>query len=111
MSARKTGTPCSRQLLGHELEGLGLAGAGRAGDEAVAVHRRQGDPHRRVGVRGAVDDAAPELERGPGERVPRADLVDRATAPARCGLGHASQSSPTPGVARASATDPAYSAA
>jgi hypothetical protein len=31
------------ELLGHELEGLGLAGSGGAGDEAVAVHRRQRD--------------------------------------------------------------------
>ena len=37
-----------RQLAGQQLEGLGLAGPGRAGDEAVAVEHRQGDLDPRV---------------------------------------------------------------
>ena len=43
MSATKTGHTGLRQLAGEELEGLGLAGAGRAGDQAVAVEHRQRD--------------------------------------------------------------------
>ena len=65
-----------RQLAGEQLERLGLAGAGGAGDEAVPVHRRQRDAHRGVGVSRAVDDRGPELERGTFEGVARADLVD-----------------------------------
>ena len=37
MSATKTGTPASREAFGQHLERDGLAGAGRAGDQAVAV--------------------------------------------------------------------------
>ena len=46
-SASSTGTPGVRQLLGERLQRLRLAGAGRAGDEAVPVQRRERDPHPR----------------------------------------------------------------
>jgi len=63
------------QLLGHELEGLRLARAGRAGDQAVAVERGERDAHRRVAVDGAVQDAAPEVERGALGRVGGGDRL------------------------------------
>ncbi len=64
------------QLLGHELERLRLAGAGRAGDEAVAVEHAQRDLHRGVGVGLPVDHGGTQLEHGAVERVAGADLVD-----------------------------------
>ena len=51
-----------RQLLGQELQRLGLAGAGRAGDEAVAVAHRRGHLHDGLGVRWC--------RRGPPARSP-----------------------------------------
>ena len=50
MSAANTATPVARELLGEHLQRAGLAGAGRAGDEAVAVHHRERDAHRHVGI-------------------------------------------------------------
>ena len=61
MSAGNTGTPCGRELLGHQLQRLGLAGAGGAGDQAVPVEHRQRDAHRRP--RGA------RCRRRPGRRA------------------------------------------
>ena len=66
------------QLLGHELERLGLAGAGRARDEAVAVEDAERDLHRGVGMGLAVDDGGAELEHPAVERVAGPDLVDLA---------------------------------
>ena len=43
-----------RKLLGEELEGDGLAGAGGASDEPVTVAHGEGHLHRGVGERGAV---------------------------------------------------------
>ena len=76
MSARKTGTPWSDELLGHELQRLRLAGAGRARDEAVPVEHAERDLHRGVGVGLPVDHGGTQLEHGPVERVAGADLVD-----------------------------------
>ena len=64
MSAAKTGTPCARQLLGEQLQRLGLAGAGGAGDEAVPVEHRERDPDGHVGERGRVEHQPAELEGG-----------------------------------------------
>ena len=76
MSARKTGTPCVGQLLGHELQRLGLAGAGRARDEAVPVEHAQRDLDRRVGVGLRRRDGGAELEHATVEGVAGADLVE-----------------------------------
>ena len=54
-----------RHLLGHELQRLGLAGAGRPGDQAVAVEHRQRHAHPRRRVGDAVD-ARPRRARAPG---------------------------------------------
>ena len=73
-----------RQLAGHDLEGLGLAGAGRPGDEPVPVEHRQADLDPDVGRdlgaehRAAEDDgrlgrvrSRPPSRRGtPGPRAP-----------------------------------------
>ena len=69
MSARNTGTPGVRQLLGDELQRLGLARAGRAGHQPVPVEHGQRHPDRRVGVGGAVEHDRPEVERRSVERV------------------------------------------
>ena len=50
MSATNTGTPGGRELLGQQLERLGLAGAGRSGDQPVPVHHREWNPD--FGLRG-----------------------------------------------------------
>ena len=63
------------ELLGHELEGLRLARAGRAGDEAVAVERGERDAHGRVAVDGAVKNAAAQVERGAIGRVGGGDRL------------------------------------
>ena len=52
-----------RELLGDALQRLGLARAGRARDQAVAVHHRQRHLHDRLGRDRAVVDAAAELDR------------------------------------------------
>ena len=58
-----------RQLAGEELEGLGLAGPGRAGDQAVAVEHRQRDLDARVVDELAVEHRAADDEAGLGQRV------------------------------------------
>ena len=40
-SARNTGTPMLREMLGQHLQRDGLAGAGRAGDQPVAIGQRR----------------------------------------------------------------------
>ena len=59
MSAAKTGTPWADELLGEQLQRLGLAGAGGARDEAVPVHHRERDLDL-----GLLVDGAAALERG-----------------------------------------------
>ena len=82
-----------RQLAGDELEGLRLARARRAGDEAVTAEHRQGDV-----------DPDVRIHRGPVERTAQDDarlveLVARGERLLeRTGHGHSSQS-------RATATD------
>ena len=61
------------ELLGHELQRLGLARSGGAGDEAVAVHHRQRQAHLHVGLGGVVLDGCAELEGGAVEGVSAAD--------------------------------------
>jgi hypothetical protein len=78
------------ELLGHHLEGLGLARPGGAGHEAVAVQHPQRDADRCVGERSVAVQQGTELERRPLERVPGADRRDdgpRLLLPAR--LAHA----------------------
>ena len=63
------------QLAGEELERLRLAGAGRAGDEAVAVEHRQGDLDARVVGQLAVEHRAADDEARLGQRVGRRHRV------------------------------------
>ena len=74
------------ELLGHELEGLGLAGAGGAGDEPVPVEDGERDLDRGVGVGDVVDDGGAEVERRAVEGVAGADLVEVRRRPRR-GVG------------------------
>ena len=64
-----------RQLLGDELEGLGLAGAGGARDQAVAVEHREGDADLRVGQTGPIPQQGPEVECRSCEGVPGGDRL------------------------------------
>ncbi len=50
------------QLLGEQLQGLGLAGAGRARDQSVAVEHPERDPDADVGELGRVEHQPAELE-------------------------------------------------
>ena len=63
MSATNVGTPAFGQLAGHQLQRLGLAGAGRAGNQAVAVEDRQRDLDARAVERLAVLHRAAQHER------------------------------------------------
>ena len=62
-----------RQALGHQLQRLGLAGAGRARHQTMAVHHRQRDPDQRLRVALAVMHRRPERitdgEPAPGNAV------------------------------------------
>ena len=59
------------ELLRDQLQRLRLARAGRAGDQPVAVHRRQRQPHDRLGRQRALVDAAAEVDRPrPRSRTP-----------------------------------------
>ena len=66
-----------RELLGHQLERLRLAGAGRAGDQAVAVAHARRDLHDGVGDDGAAEQPAPERDRLAVGRVRRGDRACR----------------------------------
>ena len=79
-SATNTGTPCGRELLGDQLQRLGLAGAGRARDQPVPVHHRQRQPHDRLRRERALVDAAAEVDH---RAVGRVGLRDR-----RCEVRH-----------------------
>lgn len=84
------------ELLGHQLEGLGLAGARRARDQAVPVHHRERDLDLGVLVGRVVEDGGPELERRPVEGVAGRDLGDLGREGRGClawGLGHEGKSS------------------
>ena len=72
------------ELLGEHLQGLGLAGAGRAGDQTVPVGHGERDADRHVGLRVAVDQGA-HLERGAVEGVAGADGVDLRRRPSGAG--------------------------
>ena len=58
------------ELLGEELQGLRLAGAGRTGHETVPVEHRERDPNGYAGQGGLVQHQAAELERRTLEGVP-----------------------------------------
>ena len=59
-----------RELLGEELERLGLPGAGGAGDEAVPVHHGERDPDLGLLVHGRVAlERGAERDGGVGEAV------------------------------------------
>jgi hypothetical protein len=58
-----------RQLLGQELQGSGLARAGGAGDQAVAVEHGQRDAHLRRRYREVVPQRRPHHDAGVGEAV------------------------------------------
>jgi len=58
------GHPRLRTLAGEELEGLGLAGSGRARDEPVTVEHRQGDLDARVPETGDEEMAEAGFWRG-----------------------------------------------
>lgn len=51
-----------RPLLGHQLQRLGLAGAGRTADESMPVHHGQRNPHLRLSSQRAVDNQCSELD-------------------------------------------------
>ena len=63
-----------RQLAREELEGLGLAGAGRAGDQPVAVDARQRDLDPDVGQHLVAEHRRAEHDRGLRQRVARGHL-------------------------------------
>ena len=63
-----------RELLGDELQRLGLAGAGRAGDEAVPIHHRERQAYLRVGDGGPVDHDRAERDRRAVARVRLRDV-------------------------------------
>ncbi len=67
-----------RQLLGDELQRLGLAGAGGAGDQAVPVEHRQRHPHPGPGV-GPCRPPPPRPARAPAPRT-RTPAPDAARA-------------------------------
>ncbi|GAA2937577.1 hypothetical protein GCM10011428_64490 [Streptomyces violaceus] len=62
------------QLLGDQLERLGLAGAGGARDQAVAVEHRQRHPDLRVRQALPVPQQGAQLQGGSGEGVAGGDL-------------------------------------
>ena len=76
-SATNTGTPGGRQRLGQQLQRPRLAGAGRARDQAVAVHHRQRDADDRVLVQLALVHAAARA------RSPRRRSRSRRRSPSR----------------------------
>ena len=67
--------PGVRQLAREPLQGLGLARAGGARDEAVPVERRERDADLRVGIDLTVDDNGAELQCPALRRVPGSDLL------------------------------------
>ena len=61
------------ELLGQQLQGLGLAGAGRTGHESVPVEHAERDLDVDVGQVRRVEHQAAELQRRAGERVSGGD--------------------------------------
>ena len=83
MSAANTGDAHRRELLGHELERLRLAGAGRARDQAVPVAHAGRDLHHGLGDHGALEHPAPERpRRGRRWRTPAATRVPNSAGSA-----------------------------
>ena len=73
--------PGGGELLGHDLERLGLAGSGGTGHQAVAVERGQRQAHRQVSVGLRALHGGPEDQRRPLEGVPGADLLEQVRGP------------------------------
>ncbi|PWW21001.1 hypothetical protein JD79_00127 [Geodermatophilus normandii] len=104
-----------RQLLGHELQGAGLAGAGRPGDEPVPVEHGQRQPHLRVRVRPAADGHRAQVECGALHGVARRDPGGRCGGPVGgrvvvrgggAGLAHAGDRSDGAAQARSAGSAP-----
>ncbi|MCO5561378.1 hypothetical protein L7F22_014999 [Adiantum nelumboides] len=76
------------QLPGQALQRLGLAGAGRAGDETVPVQHRERDAHARRRVHLAADDDGAELERGTVRGISGGDGAGRCVVSHGASLGH-----------------------
>ena len=70
------GDAVGAELFGHQLEGLGLARAGRAGDQAVPVEHAERDPDVGVAEVGRVEHQPAELQRRALELVTRGDGGD-----------------------------------
>ena len=77
-----------RELFGQQLQRLGLAGAGGAGDQAVPVEHAQWDAHPGVRMHGAVDHHRADLQGGPVDRVTGRDLGGGVAAGCAGVLGH-----------------------
>jgi hypothetical protein len=67
-----------RQLPRQRLQRLRLAGAGRAGHEAVPVEHRERDPHPRVRIDLPVDDDGAQFESAALDRVTGRDALRRS---------------------------------
>ena len=61
------------ELLGDDLERSGLPGAGRACDEPVPIHRREGQADGRFGDERSPEHPSPELDRAALRRIRRGD--------------------------------------
>ena len=104
MSARNTGTPARRQLLGDQLQRLGLAGAGGAGDQAVAVQHRE--RHARPAARAGTRRRAP-ARRGSRTSPPRETRRARPRgAGGPCGSLREATAAPAAGFRRVSCSRP-----
>ena len=78
------------QLLGDQLQRLGLPRAGRAGDEPVPVQHRERDPDPGLGMRAAAQHDRAELDGRPLRRIARRDLRGGGGRVGRLALvGHA----------------------
>ena len=78
-----------RQLAGHELQGLGLARAGRSRDQAMAVQHRKGDLDANLGQHLRAKQGTAEDDRRLVECVARCHVVAESLvhrSPSGCGL-------------------------
>jgi hypothetical protein len=72
------------ELLGEELEGLGLAGTGGPGHQAVPVEHPERDPESDVGLRLGVEHQPAQLEGRTLERLARSDGYSDRVGGAAC---------------------------
>ena len=78
-SATNTGHARRRELLGDELQRLRLAGARRAGDQAVPVEHRERDADQRLGMALPVVDRRAQRHDGLGARSGKAARTAAST--------------------------------